>query len=223
MVCCSKENGFSPSPFPSCARFDLARLSPFPGLASHSQLLPLLWKCTFPGSQIPRRWLLTPSSSPNSQATFLLQPPGFSGVTELFCGILGPNPHLLPPRSFQERQKRVEGDAQPVLASVLIQLSEFPAERTVELRIFPRSFPKLWRANPCGSPCPCTTPTNPALPLFPGKGEHSLGTARGHPAESPLCHPGGISPSKDQLGKRHHPDLSPAWVLPGFIWASFVP
>lgn len=114
---------------------------------------------------------------------------------------------MLPPRSLQERQKRVEGDAQPVLAPVLIQLSEFPAERTVELRVFPRSFPKLWRANPCGSPCPCTTPTNPALPLFPGKGEHSLGTARGHPAESPSVPP-----------RRDLPEQGSAWeeAPPGF-------
>lgn len=207
MVCCCKENGFSPSPFPSCARFDLARLSPFPGLASHSQLLPLLWKCTFPGSQIPRCWLLTPSSSSGSQATFLLQPPGFSGVTELFCGILGPNPHLLPPRSFQERQKRVEGDAQPVLAPVLIQLSEFPAERTVELRIFPRSFPKLWRANPCGSPCPCTTPNKPNPPPFSREGRALLGNSPGPSRRVPPVPP-----------RRDLPEQGSAWeeAPPGF-------
>lgn len=70
---------------------------------------------------------------------------------------------------------------------------------------------------------PLHHPNEPNPPPFSREGRALLGNSPGPSRRVPLYHPGEISPSKDQLGKRHHPDLSPAWVLPGFIWASFVP
>lgn len=85
--------------------------------------------------------------------------------------------------------------------------------------VFQSSGGRIHVVHPVPAPPQQTQPS----PFFQGRASTPWEQPGAIPQSPPLCHPGGISPSKDQLGKRHHPDLSPAWVLPGFIWASFVP